>query len=365
MLVDTGYAMALRLPSKKITAATAPRTKPAADPSLTQSSQTLADTQASLAARGHASSRFWALDGRIGRVHYILATFAISFGVGVVWSVLIWTLGITSLTWALCAVAALLAAALTIVYNMRRLQDINQNKWLAFLLFVPVLNILLMLMLVVLPGTRGQNRYGLPPAPPSLGMQIAAAAMVTLVLAQGILGTIFQQQVINDIVAQNTVAQNTVAKTAVAHTDATPTPPADNQNAPTAEAALAPADEHLNTQTIVITGDQLATNAAQAVASAPTPIEANLAPPPTQNPMQDSIQNNLQANTPAALSASTSQERAANDPAPAIQEPRLMHPPTQTPSTAPKPNDTQNSMSYADFVRTSETPVFSEPGQKR
>lgn len=360
MLVDTGYAMALRLPSKKITAATAPRTKPAANPSLTQSSQTLADTQASLAARGHASSRFWALDGRIGRVHYILATFAISFGVGVVWSVLIWTLGITSLTWALCAVAALLAAALTIVYNMRRLQDINQNKWLAFLLFVPVLNILLMLMLVVLPGTRGQNRYGLPPAPPSLGMQIAAAAMVTLVLAQGILGTIFQQQVINDI-----VAQNTVAKTAVAHTDSTPTPPADNQNASTAEAALAPVDEHLNTQTIVITGDQLTNNAAQAVASVPTPIEADLAPPPTQTPMQDSIQNNLQANTQTAASASTSQERAANDPAPAVKEPRLMHPPTQTPSTAPKPNDAQNSMSYADFVRTSETPVFSEPGQKR
>lgn len=342
--------MALRLPSKKINSTSAPTSAPPPTVPLAHASQTGGDTQANLTAAGRASRLIRGLGGRIGRVHYILATFAIGFGVMLVGFALILTVGATVLPLALWAVMALLAAALTILYSMARLQDLNQNRWLAFVLWVPVLNVLLMLALFVVPGTRGENRYGLPPAPPSLGMQIAAAVAVTLVLAQGIWAAMFEQHILNAILLQNSLAIDAADAPPI---DPPPTAaPTQTVSAPTADPAPPPTDEHLNTETIVITGDQLAGNHTDGQ----PPDQAD-----TATPMADTTQPTAEAAAPI----SAPQNQPPTNDAPTIEELHFMRPPTDVPNTAPQGHDNQNSMSYADFVRTSESPVFSEPARKR
>ncbi|HSA83886.1 MAG TPA: DUF805 domain-containing protein [Patescibacteria group bacterium] len=47
--------------------------------------------------------------------------------------------------------------------NIRRLHDINKSGLWMLGLFVPVLNIIVMIMLYFWPGTKGNNAYGKPP----------------------------------------------------------------------------------------------------------------------------------------------------------------------------------------------------------
>ncbi|MBS3932920.1 MAG: DUF805 domain-containing protein [Truepera sp.] len=48
----------------------------------------------------------------------------------------------------------------TFSYSIRRLHDTGHSGYFALLLFVPLVNIALVLYLLVMPGTRGPNRYG-------------------------------------------------------------------------------------------------------------------------------------------------------------------------------------------------------------
>lgn len=49
-----------------------------------------------------------------------------------------------------------------VVFSVRRLHDFEQTGWLAILLFVPIANLILPLVLWLVPGTPGANRYGPP-----------------------------------------------------------------------------------------------------------------------------------------------------------------------------------------------------------
>ena len=54
-----------------------------------------------------------------------------------------------------------------IVYSFilakRRLNDINQTGWLSLLMFVPVVNLIMALVLIFMPGAKTSNKYGQPP----------------------------------------------------------------------------------------------------------------------------------------------------------------------------------------------------------
>ena len=47
-----------------------------------------------------------------------------------------------------------------IALAVRRLHDFNQSGWWAVLLFVPGVNLIFLLALMVIPGTEGENRFG-------------------------------------------------------------------------------------------------------------------------------------------------------------------------------------------------------------
>ena len=47
---------------------------------------------------------------------------------------------------------------------IRRLQDMGWSNWFAIIGFVPVVNIIFLLVLIFKAGTPGDNKYGMPPS---------------------------------------------------------------------------------------------------------------------------------------------------------------------------------------------------------
>lgn len=52
---------------------------------------------------------------------------------------------------------------LLISAGARRLHDSNKSGWWQLLLLIPTIGVLVLAVLMALPGTQGENRFGLPP----------------------------------------------------------------------------------------------------------------------------------------------------------------------------------------------------------
>ena len=57
---------------------------------------------------------------------------------------------------------ACLGVYLFLIFSMKRLHDFSESGYWAILVFVPVINALLVLYLLCMPGDEGRNQFGLP-----------------------------------------------------------------------------------------------------------------------------------------------------------------------------------------------------------
>ncbi|MTW13565.1 DUF805 domain-containing protein [Pseudoduganella eburnea] len=126
--------------------------------------------------------KFFALDGRIGRVRY----WAYSIGWGLlILPVIILTTGLGALTGSFSnsagaggligmGISYLLSTAIGILLARRRLADLGQTRWLAALMAVPYLNGLFGLYLLFAPGDVDSNEYGPAPEANSTGVKLLA-----------------------------------------------------------------------------------------------------------------------------------------------------------------------------------------------
>lgn len=76
-------------------------------------------------------------------------------------------------------VAYLAISAMTIIFMIKRLHDLNWTGWISLLSVVPLVNVLLAVILIFVPGTPGPNKYGPPPRPEN---SVVAIVVVTLFL---------------------------------------------------------------------------------------------------------------------------------------------------------------------------------------
>lgn len=135
--------------------------------------------------------RLFALSGRIGRLRYMAYLLALCGILMVASFVIVFALGISSLAtgasgrgaavW-LPLLMALPFGALYVVLAVRRLNDTGYTGWLALLIFVPFVNFFAGLYLMCAPGSKGSNKYGLPPGPDSLAIKIAGWTMPALIV---------------------------------------------------------------------------------------------------------------------------------------------------------------------------------------
>lgn len=130
------------------------------------------------------------LNGRIGRARYL------GWGTAMLLcSIPILTLeeGLrafsSTLSMSVLFLAMLTAIVFGVCLSVQRLHDMGWSGWLWLLAFVPFFGGLFSLLLLVIPGTQGANRYGPPPPPNSTSVKILAC-LFPLVFIIGLLTAI-------------------------------------------------------------------------------------------------------------------------------------------------------------------------------
>ncbi len=86
-------------------------------------------------------------------------------------------------------VLALLVLGVSVLLTLQRLHDFDASGWWSLLVLVPLANLILYLVLLIMPGTQGANRFGDPPPPNTVGV-ILLALVLPLVIVIGIVAAI-------------------------------------------------------------------------------------------------------------------------------------------------------------------------------
>ena len=133
----------------------------------------------------------FAVKGRIGRLRYL--AYGIGFSLSV-YAILIYMIGhslfsksgsLESLIVSIVVIGGLITLSmlvLSIIFMIRRLNDLDQTGWLWLLMIIPIVNILLVLYLIFAPGSSGVNKYGPAPCENSLIVKILAFLFPVLFL---------------------------------------------------------------------------------------------------------------------------------------------------------------------------------------
>lgn len=138
--------------------------------------------------------------GRLGRVRYI----GYSVGIGLLVNLIFALIGglaaflqrggssaesMGMLTGGIMIVLGVSALAVSFFLTIQRLHDFNASGWWSVLIIVPLANLVLYLILLIMPGTQGPNRFGNPPPPNTLGV-ILLALILPLIFVVGIIAAI-------------------------------------------------------------------------------------------------------------------------------------------------------------------------------
>lgn len=101
--------------------------------------------------------------GRIGRLGYLLGglyPLLILVSIAAL-TALVGHSRIVSIVSLLIGMAVIVAIIpLSISLHIRRWHDLGQTGWLILLGFIPLINIIVAILLLILPGTKGHNEYG-------------------------------------------------------------------------------------------------------------------------------------------------------------------------------------------------------------
>lgn len=135
--------------------------------------------------------------GRLGRVRYIGYSVGIGFLINAVAALVG---GLSAVLrgdseaggwWAGGVIIILTVAALviSILLAIQRLHDFNASGWWSTLAVAPLANLVFYLVLLIMPGTPGPNRFGNPPPPNTAGV-IALALIVPLIAVIGVIAAI-------------------------------------------------------------------------------------------------------------------------------------------------------------------------------
>ena len=121
--------------------------------------------------------RLFAVSGRIGRARYIAYGFGLYALVMFVAGIVAGALGEPGV--AVMTAAWLGLAVIGVMLTIQRCHDFNMSGWLSLLIILPIVN----LIFLVIPGTDGANRFGLPTPPNTAGVLIVAWLIPGIMIA--------------------------------------------------------------------------------------------------------------------------------------------------------------------------------------
>ncbi|KSR41400.1 MULTISPECIES: DUF805 domain-containing protein [Pseudomonas aeruginosa group] len=149
-------------------------TAPAAATAAAASPYTPPSAQVGDALPAYGELNVFTTNGRIGRLRYLgwsmamTLCFMLIMGLGFLLGE---TVGV-----AVTVLASIAFIVIAVMIGVQRLHDLGWSGWLWLLNFVPFVGILML----VLPGSNGANRYGPPPPANSTGVKVLASLIVLL-----------------------------------------------------------------------------------------------------------------------------------------------------------------------------------------
>ncbi|QLC72592.1 DUF805 domain-containing protein [Pseudomonas sp. LPB0260] len=125
----------------------------------------------------------FSLEGRIGRLRYLAWSLVLSLCVAGIMGVVAIAANISETLGLVLAVSVVLGTlVVSVQIGAQRLHDIGWSAWLLLLNLLPLVNSLFWLVLLIVPGSAGANRYGPPPPANSLAVKLLAGLFLALLL---------------------------------------------------------------------------------------------------------------------------------------------------------------------------------------
>lgn len=139
----------------------------------------------------HGELKVFGVTGRIGRVRYLAWSAVMLFAllglyfVSAVLMALVPVLG--GLAIAAVGIAALVVS---VQIGVQRLHDIGWSGWLWLVNLIPIVGSVFALVMLIVPGTTGANRFGPPPPPNTTAVKVLAFGWLIVPVLIGILAAI-------------------------------------------------------------------------------------------------------------------------------------------------------------------------------
>lgn len=133
----------------------------------------------------------WGVEGRIGRMRYVAWSMVFMFAMAPAMLISMLAFKASVLFGGLLmTVAGVAAMIIGIQISVKRLHDIGWSGWLLFISLIPVVGSIFQLLIFVMPGSQGNNRYGSPAPANSTAVKVLFWIWVALVSAAFIIGLI-------------------------------------------------------------------------------------------------------------------------------------------------------------------------------
>lgn len=138
--------------------------------------------------------RIWSASGRMGRVRYVVNGIGMYLLFSVCMGLISAALGrlapqLVGTVFLLVAGVAYIALMVVMFLLMiQRCHDFDASGWLSLLMLVPLVNFIFALVLLLMPGSKGSNRFGAP-TPPNTTFSVILACVIPLLFV-GILAAV-------------------------------------------------------------------------------------------------------------------------------------------------------------------------------
>lgn len=135
--------------------------------------------------------KVFGVSGRIGRVRYLAwsaVLMAAVFGLYIVTA--LFGMVATWLAGLLLIPIVIAAVVVSVQIGVQRLHDMGMSGWLWLLNLIPFVGSVFAIIMLVVPGSEGPNRYGPPPPPNSTAVKVLAFGWLIIPVFIGILAAI-------------------------------------------------------------------------------------------------------------------------------------------------------------------------------
>ena len=135
--------------------------------------------------------KIFSFSGRIGRLRYL----GYGLGFAILFQFINGLLAASVIAWlepsglsdtvgiALTMTGPVAVLFISMMFTAKRLHDVDWNGWLSLLMLIPIVNLILGLVLVFMPGTDSENRFGLKPPPNNVGIYLLALILPLVFVA--------------------------------------------------------------------------------------------------------------------------------------------------------------------------------------